>query len=156
MEKLTLCSYNVHGYNVTKKDYISHLLETSSFLFLQEHWLNNAQLNTFSAIDSSVLLRGRPHGRVLIMFPNTYGSKVIIVQTVSKRLCAIQLKLDNLSILIFCIYLPCDTNDHNVLEEHQSVLSEISLLCFKYNIDNICITGDLNTDFARQNSQHTQ
>ena len=107
MEKLTLCSYNVHGYNVTKKDYISHLLETSSFLFLQEHWLNNAQLNTFSnafpgycihgvsAIDSSVLLRGRPHGGVLIMFPYTYGSKVTIIQTVSKRLCAIQLKLEN-------------------------------------------------------------
>ena len=80
MEKLTLCSYNVHGYNVTKKDYISHLLATSSFLFLQEHWLNNAQLNTFSnafpgycihgvsAIDSSVLLRGRPHGGVFFFF----------------------------------------------------------------------------------------
>ena len=158
----------MHGYNVTKKDYISHLLETSSFLFLQEHWLNNAQLNTFSnafpgycihgvsAIDSSVLLRGRPHGGVLIMFPDTYGSKVTIIQTVSKRLCAIQLKLDNLSILMFCIYLPCDTNDHNLLEEYQSVLSEISLLCVKYNIDNICIAGDLNTDFAQQNSQHTQ
>ena len=52
--------------------------------------------------------------------------------------------------------MPCDTNDHNLLEEYQSVLSEISLLCVKYNIDNICIAGDLNTDFARQNSQHTQ
>ena len=71
-------------------------------------------------------------------------------------MCAIQLKLDNLSILIFSRYLPCDTNDHNLLEEYQSVLSEISLLCVKYNIDNICIAGDLNTDFARQNSQHTQ
>ena len=153
MKKLTLCSCNVHGYNVTKKDYISHLLEISSFLSLQEHWLNNTWLNTFcnafpgycihgvSDIDSFVLLRGRPRGEVLIMFPDTYGSKVTIIQTVSKLLCAIQLKLDNSSIFIACIYLPCDTNDHNlhVLEEYQSVLSEISLLCVKYNIDNILL-----------------
>ena len=85
-------SYNVHCYNVTKKDYISYLLEPSSFLFLQEHSLNNAQLNTFlnafsgycihavSAIDSSVFIRGRPHGVVLIMFPDTYDSKVTIIK----------------------------------------------------------------------------
>ena len=117
-----------------------------------------------SAIDSSVLLRGRPHRGMLIMFPDsmfnfgnfliknvitfdqkeierkkrylvgiiiffftTYGSKVTIIETVSKRLCAIKLKLDNLSILSFCIYLLYETNNHNLLEEYQSVLSEILL-----------------------------
>ena len=66
------------------------------------------------------------------------------------------IKLDNLPMLVFCIFLLCDTNDHNFSEEYQFVLTEISLLCVKFNIDNICIAGDLNTDFARQNSQHNQ
>ena len=52
--------------------------------------------------------------------------------------------------------MACDTNDHRLLEDYQPVLSEILLLCVKYNIYSICIAGDLNTDFVRQNSQHTQ
>ena len=59
-------------------------------------------------------------------------------------------------LLIFCIYLLCDSNDYKFLEEYHFVLTEILLLCVKFTIDNIYILEDLNTDFARQILQHTQ
>ena len=71
---LTICSYNIHGYNNTKTEYIKALLSKCQILMIQEHWLNGTQLdrfsNTFScsnmhgktSIDTSTLLIGRPHG----------------------------------------------------------------------------------------------
>ena len=47
---LTLCSYNIRGYNSTKIKYIHELLHKSTILIIEEHWLNNKQLCDFSAI----------------------------------------------------------------------------------------------------------
>ena len=42
---LNVCSYNCRGFNFTKKDYIDNLLTTNDVMFLQEHWLTDAQLS---------------------------------------------------------------------------------------------------------------
>ena len=39
------------GYNAVKRSYISGLCKESDFVFLQEHWLADSQLNVLASID---------------------------------------------------------------------------------------------------------
>ena len=68
MVQLTLCTYNIRGFNSTKVKYINHLLKLSTIVVIEEVWLNSQQIaelssnfpgynvHGVSAIDSSVLL----------------------------------------------------------------------------------------------------
>ena len=87
IRKLTVCSYNMRGFNSSKINYVTDLLGRYDILLLQEHWLNNNQLATYicyfpgfcvhgvSALDISKSLLGRPNGGVLIIYPDTFGTK---------------------------------------------------------------------------------
>ena len=73
---ITFCTYNIRGFNSTKVNYINHLLNRCDILLIEEHWLNDYQISTFTghspyhnvhgvfAMDSGVILQGRPHGGV--------------------------------------------------------------------------------------------
>jgi len=73
-DKLNFMSYNCRGYNESKHAYILHLLSVCDILFIQEHWLSDAQLNIFTSIYSEFtscgvsgfgtdeVLSGRPYG----------------------------------------------------------------------------------------------
>ena len=50
----------------------------------------------------------------------------------------------------------CDLNDHLSIGNYESVLSEISSLCIKYNAEYVCIGGDFNTQFSRRESLNTK
>ena len=166
--KLQLCTYNIRGYNSTKFSYVTDLLQRFTIVMLQEHWMNDTQLQSFSnmfpgycvhsvsAMDITTIVRGRPKGGVLIIYPDTYGSNAKLVHTTSNRLCALSLKFDCFIVYLFCIYMPCDINEIDNLNEFNSILNEISLLCLKYDVENVCIAGDMNTDLSRLNSWHTQ
>ena len=52
--------------------------------------------------------------------------------------------------------MPWDCNEVNNLNEFDSILNEISALCTTHNVEHICLLGDMNTDFARLHSWHTQ
>ena len=39
--KLSICTYNVRGYNSTKHGYIIELLSKCTILLIEEHWLND-------------------------------------------------------------------------------------------------------------------
>ena len=85
----------------------------------QEHWMSNKQLESFSTLfpgycvhgisglDSTQILRGRPKGGVLIIFPDSMGGKIEYLTTNSKRLCAIKIDIDGLLLYTFCVYMPC-------------------------------------------------
>ena len=165
---LTICTYNIRGFNSTKIKYISDLLHNYSIVMLQEHWMNNTQLENFanifsgycvhsiSAMDSTRILRGRPHGGVLIIYPNSIGNNVKYLPTLSKRVCALSLQIDKITVYLFSVYMPCDTNESSNRNEYESILSEISTLCIKYCAEFVCIAGDMNTDLSRIDSWHTQ
>ena len=84
----TVCSYNIHGYNSTKLEYIKSLLNKCQIIMIQEHWLNNSQLERFSnlfscssvhgitSIDTSTLLVGRPHGGCCIIYKNSLSTRI--------------------------------------------------------------------------------
>ena len=82
--KLSICTYNVRGYNSTKHSYIIGLLSKCTILVIEEHWLNDQQLSNFgdlfpgycvngvTAMESSELLHGRPKGGVLVIYPDFF------------------------------------------------------------------------------------
>ena len=164
---LTFCTYNIFGFNQTKIKYVSELLQSYSILLLQEHWMNNKQLSEFgnlfpgycvhgiSAIDDTQLLRGRPKGGVLIIYPDSLGSTVKYITSTSCRLCAMSMQIESFILFIFCLYMPCDINDKENLFEYETLLTEISTICIKYNGENVYIAGDLNTELSRKGSWHT-
>jgi len=52
--KLNLMSYNCRRYNESKRAYILHLLSVCNILFIQEHWLSDAQFSIFNSINSEL------------------------------------------------------------------------------------------------------
>ena len=48
IEKISVCTYNRRGFNVTKVDYLKQLLVTCDILCIQEHWLNPDQIAVFA------------------------------------------------------------------------------------------------------------
>ena len=165
---LKICSYNIRGFNETKINYLSDLLKICSILLVQEHWLNNNQLLNvaqyfpgfsvygISAMDDTKLLKGRPNGGVLMIFPDSLGSNIKYITTTSTRLCAISLQIDDIIVYIFCVYMPCDVNETDNLVVFENVLDDINRICSTNNAENICIAGDINMELSRVNSWHTK
>ena len=52
--------------------------------------------------------------------------------------------------------MPCDNNNNDYLLVYQNILSTIAVICDKYNVEYVSISGDLNTDIARMKSQNTK
>ena len=166
--QLTACSYNMRGFNSTKIKYINDLLKMSTLVFLQELWLNDHQIselsNNFpgynihgvSAIDCSVLFKGQPKGGIAVIYPDSLGDKISFIQTNSNRLFSISLNLDQFLVYFFCVYMRWDCNEVNNLNEYESILNEISAVSITNNVEHLCLLGDMNTDFSRTQSWHTQ
>ena len=140
------------------------IVSTETTLFLEELWLSDKQISELStyfsgynvhgvsAIDSTVLLRGRLKGGVAVIYPDSCGSKLSFIKTESKRLCSISLMIDQFLIYLFCAYMPWDCNEVNNCNEFQSILNEISDLCITYNVEHMCVLGEMNTDFLPTHS----
>ena len=86
-ENLKLLSFNCRGFNDFKRDYLIVLLDRCDVLFLQEHWLTDAQIQDLNLVskehsalgvcgfDQSEVLRGRPYGGCAIFLASEYESK---------------------------------------------------------------------------------
>ena len=76
----------------------------------------------------------------------------------SNRCCAVLCDFpNNVKILMFNMYVPCDTdNDQANLELYIDVLSKRSHIRSNYlDVNHTIIAGDLNTEMTRRNSLHT-
>ena len=171
MGLLTFSSFNCNGHSKDRFDYIKGLMQSHDFVLLQEHWLLNEQFDLFnkfipgscvhgvSGMDSTKLRSGRPFGGCAILWNSSISCQVVPISVPLniKRLCAVKICIDNVNILLCCVYMPCDTeSDHVNNNEFKDILNEISCISEANNIDNIVIGGDLNTDFKRVNSLHTK
>ena len=170
MDCLTIGSYNCkHFSGHLKTQFTKCLFEKCDILCIQEHWLYESQVNCFneidrnivlmkegcSAMDPSILRHGRPHGGCMILWNANIKYKVVPIGTVSKRLCCVQIWIDeNVFIMMFNVYMPCDDRvAGDNLREYQDVLTEISAICQSYDVQYILLCGDFNTDFNRQTPQ---
>ena len=62
------------------------------------------------------------------------------------------IKIDQLLIYLFCVYVPWDCNEIHNLNEFESILNEISAICITNNVEHLCLLGDTNTDILRTQS----
>ena len=134
---LSICTYNVRGYNSTKHVYIIELLSKCTILAIEEHWLNDQQLPNFgdlfpgycvydvTAMESSELLHGRPKSGVLVIYPDSFGRNTKVIQTHFKRLCVLNLHINDMSLYLFCLYMSIDNNKTENLIEYDNILTEI-------------------------------
>ena len=97
-----------------------------------------------------------PMGVFAVIYPDCYNKSVQFMDADSRRLCAIGFQFNTIMIHFVCVYIPCDINDHDNLSECSSILSEISALCIKNDVQNLCVLGDMNTDLSRSHSWHTR
>ena len=164
--KFSIATYNSNGHAPDRMLYINKLCASFDFIFIQEHWLfeNEMQIcfsklkgihhHGISGMSNNELLNGRPYGGVAILWHNSFKGNVTPITTESQRLCAVKITQNGMGIILINAYMPCDTarGNDNI---YQSVLNEISLLIEKANCDQIIIGGDFNTDLSRLYSNHT-
>ena len=115
---------------------------------LQEHCLYKSNLHYFSkisdhigyvgssAMDESFLLYGRPYGGCAIIWNNKMKYKVTQVDCTSKRLCGINIAIDEgVSFVVLNVYMPCDERQRGRNLDEFTALAKLlghfaDLLCF--------------------------
>ena len=160
---LTVITYNSHGSGVGRLEYIKKLLSKSDFVFLQEHWLQECQFQSFfsklpqiqyhcvSGINSTDLSHsGRPHGGVAIIWKNNIKVKVDPIKCNSVRLCAVNVKLQTETIVMVNVYMP-SSNTSNREELYHDVLAEVACISHLYSDSKIILGGDFNINLCQDN-----
>ena len=137
-------------------------------MLVQEHWLWQEQLASdfarnlpgtivhgISAMDPGTLLLGRPFGGCAIVYKRDWTAKVQPVSLLTKRACGVRIEMSNFSLMLFTVYMPCDTgSDRDNLQEFDLILREIMSSCVMYPSCPIVIGGDFSTSFGRAHSLH--
>jgi len=123
---LRFVSYNSRGINVTKQAYLRRVLADCDVLMLQEHWLSEDQLSSLNTLSidhlavavsgfgNESVLNGRPYGGCAILWRKTLSVTVTPVTTYSRRVCAVRLCINDLSLLCICVYMPYEKDSSSV------------------------------------------
>jgi len=97
-------------------------------LFLQEHWLADAQLSILGSISSNVshigvsgfdnvdVLSGRPYGGCAILWHTSLAGVVCPIHIDSRRVCAARLTLVSVRLLLINVYMPYEDGDDKTYE----------------------------------------
>ncbi len=167
LSSLKILSYNCRGFNVSKVPCIQELLDISDIVLIQESWLFTSQFAFFTnffhgyksvnicGMEETILQAGRPHGGCSILYNALCDNITPIYLCDSKRACGIQYKINDTTIHIFTVYLPCDNNNSECQLDYNNVLSDISSYCMHNNVEHLIIGGDFNTDLSRARSCNT-
>ena len=115
---LRICTYNVHGCNDTKCAYIQNVLDNHDIVMLQEHWLYDSQCHVFedrfrevsaycvSGMNENCLTGGRGYGGCAILWRSSLSCTVEPINLDNNRVCAIKVKLHDISFMLCCVYMP--------------------------------------------------
>ena len=112
-DSLKCLSYNCHGLNTIKADYLREISGAYDLVLLQETWLYEDS-NFFdehfpgftsyavSGMDASKVNYGRPFGGCCILWKEDLLVSVIPVSTTSERVCAVTIKNNDYDIMSTC------------------------------------------------------
>jgi len=158
---LKILSYNCRGYNITKRNYVASLMAKCNILFLQEHWLSDAQLSLLSSISDGVsfhaisgfgnseVLAGRPYGGCAILYQSALLVNMCPISVDSRRICAVRVCSDSIKLLLVNVYMPYEDNDDNI-DEFVSILTLVEDLIRGNSDCHLVLGGDFNVDFRRE------
>ena len=65
-------------------------------------------------------------------------------------MCSLCIDLVDVYLYLFCIYMSCDINTRENVDDYENVLAEIFAICGNNDAMYICIAGDINTAFDRE------
>ena len=158
VKSLTFSSYHCRGLNSSKFSYVDSILSKCSVLFLQEHWLSDAQLSSLGSIsanisytgvsgfDNSVMLMGRPYGGCAILWQSNLFLSVTPIDVNSRRLCAARLCSESLKLVLINAYMPYEDSEDNC-DKFVDTLAIIEDVI--QNNCHVVLGGDFNVDFRR-------
>ena len=165
--KITFCTYNCNNYDAAKYDFAKEMFPKCDFLLLQETWKTENEFirmfkNDFpesecisaSQMDLDGIKAGRPYGGVAICYHASLKGKIEIIPTVSKSICALKITIEQISIVIVNVYMPCSENI-DALDKYTNILEEISAICIKSATQHLIIAGDWNADPSRNDRRTT-
>ena len=160
--QLTVCSYNLHGFNQGCHGIIELIDHYSpNILLLQEHWLTPNNLHYFdrfhnyfsfgsSAMSEAVasgILYGRPYGGVMCLVSNNLRSSTQLIHSADRF---VIIKIDNY--VIVNLYLPCAGTENRCLL-YQDVFNEIWSYCEQYSAScTFIIGGDFNVNLDKNDN----
>ena len=164
MDEINIATYNCQGFGLSKYAYIKGLLRKSNFVFLQEHWLHTADMQSMcnsgvmtfhgcSSMPDNVLLQGHPYGGVAILWLSEFNHFVRLCKQFSTHYCAVQVNFNSLKCVFFCVYTPTDNQINFVNEELHNTLNEIETLISSLNVDVIFLGDNFKANFNRNNVQ---
>ena len=165
IDQITFCSYNVKNYDNVKYDAVKSLFQKCTFLLVQETWLSekefirrfkndfpNSECISSNKMDLKDIGPGRRYGGVGICYHSNMNCKVENLKTKSKSICAQNISISNLNILLINVYMPCSDN-RDKLDEYSDILNEISSLCLESTTQYIILGGDWNADPGRKDGR---
>ena len=166
--KLKITTFNCQGFKDRMYDYVNELFMLSDILLLQETWLYkfehsnfnkiipNCQFHAISSMDEAeIQRRGRPFGGCAILWKINLKLKITPVNSTSPRICAVEVNSELIKVLLINVYMPNDNDLNGNNDLYGDILSEISSIICNYEHD-IIISGDLNVDFNRINSNNLE
>ena len=115
-DTISICTYNVNGFNDTKVPYLQTVIDDHNIIFIQEHWLFDSQSHIFedtfsnisaysvSGMDDGGLIAGRRYGGCAILWQKSLLCSITPVSINNRRVFAIVLKTNELSVLLCNVY----------------------------------------------------
>ena len=131
---LVIGSYNCRSYNSSKDRFIDGILSKVHILFVQEHWLSSSQISSLDRLnpkflctgvagfDSSEILAGRPYGGCAILWRSDLKVIAKVLDSNSRRICAIRLSFKSVTLLLINVYLPYENSELNADEYADQLL----------------------------------
>ena len=105
-------------------------------------------------MDENVPRIGRGKGGIAILWKDNFKGMIKKINCISKRLCAIEVILENFKFIILNVYMPTDPGSGNHdIPDFNEVLNEISIILSNADTQNFIIGGDWNSDISRDTVQ---
>ena len=141
---------------------VEYLINTSTFVLLQEHWQYekqfiekikgikpNIECVVSSPMNENLTNLGRGKGGVAIIWNTNIKCKTEIINCSSKRLCAIKVIVGDFKFLLFNVYMPTDPGQGNYdIAEYKDVLQEMSVILLNSDTQIFILGGDWNSDIT--------
>ena len=150
-------SYNCNSVR-NNAEIVKKLLDIGDIVCLQEIMLHKRDLdilNDFNKefrhvayvkeIDDDNIKEGRPSGGVAI-FWKKHLSPYIVPIYIDERILGIIFKMGDSNLLILNVYLPCDFQNINSLDEYRNSLAVIESVVHNQRVNDLIIVGDFNAD----------
>ena len=164
---IIICSLNCEGIR-RSSNYICDILKSTScdILCLQETWTMDSNLEYLFNIHSDYLftcisgfdhtvniIKGRPYGGVAIFYKKSMSNVITHIKSSNRRVCGINLKNYNISLIVLSVYMPCGTySSHIVDQEYEDCIDYIETIFNNTECNYFICAGDFNTCFSRLNA----